>query len=586
MKRHLIQLRDAFKADTGDQDKILPPEETLRRVRKKLAAVDMDILDHTARIDTGRLDIPVFFSHAGADARRVTGDKKQMGKGGTPAQAEASAVMELVERYSFYQYFAAPPGVRIATAPELGESALAFDQIAASVHDTDEPDAAKAVFDLLPQRWAPAHDLTSDREVLVPVDWFFAINEFNGACAGNCMEEALCQGMSEVVERHVCAVIDRERPLLPGIDPDSVTDAVARGMIRKYRRAGISLHLHDFSLDTGIATVGALAWDGTTFPGSSEIVWTAGASPDPEKAVSRALSEIAQLAGDFNTDARYMASGLSKPGSLEEAARLAECSRMVSVPDLPDLSDPNIRIEAERLITASADAGRRVFFVNTTHPGLDIPAGWVLMPGARFRERAVHSSVGMFAARLAVERHGPEAAARLLDKMDGILPNRYYLYFQRGVILLASHGAEAALPLFRQALELGPPEQDLPAVLSCAGRCLSETGAHEDALQLLEQGLAADPGRTDILNQMGVCHFRMERYEKAIEVFERLLELNPASAIDRANIAVNRMRLGQTEAAITGFQTALAMDPGIGFARDFLERLLLENRAETTDGAS
>ena len=47
-------------------------------------------------------------------------------------------------------------------------------------------------------------------------------------------------------------------------------------MLQKYQRNGIQLYLSDFTLDTGIPTVGILAYDPATFPQTSEIVWTAG----------------------------------------------------------------------------------------------------------------------------------------------------------------------------------------------------------------------------------------------------------------------------------------------------------------------
>ena len=39
-----IVLKDAFKRFTLDQDKVLPPEETVRRFKRKLAKLDLDIL--------------------------------------------------------------------------------------------------------------------------------------------------------------------------------------------------------------------------------------------------------------------------------------------------------------------------------------------------------------------------------------------------------------------------------------------------------------------------------------------------------------------------------------------------------------
>ena len=104
-----LTLADAFKGYTYDLDKLLPPAETIARVKSRLAQVQLDILQETLRIDSGRLDIPVYLSLLGVDAQRVVPTKKQMGKGATPAQAEASALMELVERFSFFSYLAKGP---------------------------------------------------------------------------------------------------------------------------------------------------------------------------------------------------------------------------------------------------------------------------------------------------------------------------------------------------------------------------------------------------------------------------------------------------------------------------------------------
>ena len=80
-KRFHVLLEDATKGYTLDQDKIISPEETVKRFREKLAALDLDLLEETVRIDNGRLDIPVYFSICGEEAHEVIGTKKQMGKG-------------------------------------------------------------------------------------------------------------------------------------------------------------------------------------------------------------------------------------------------------------------------------------------------------------------------------------------------------------------------------------------------------------------------------------------------------------------------------------------------------------------------
>ena len=104
MKKKIITLRSCPKNYTYDQDKACSPRETVARFQERLQACRLDILQEIRRIDNGRLDIPVYFSLCGADARRIIGNKKQMGKGSTPEQAYASACMELGERFSFFSF--------------------------------------------------------------------------------------------------------------------------------------------------------------------------------------------------------------------------------------------------------------------------------------------------------------------------------------------------------------------------------------------------------------------------------------------------------------------------------------------------
>ncbi|RUM40969.1 MAG: hypothetical protein DSY80_09500, partial [Desulfocapsa sp.] len=104
LQKKIVELQDCFKTYTTDQDKAISPTETVARFKKKLEDLNLDILKEVRRIDNGRLGIPVYFSVCGEDARAMTGTKKQMGKGATPIQAQASACMELAERFSFFTF--------------------------------------------------------------------------------------------------------------------------------------------------------------------------------------------------------------------------------------------------------------------------------------------------------------------------------------------------------------------------------------------------------------------------------------------------------------------------------------------------
>lgn len=571
---HKIILKNAYKGYTLDQDKILTPEETVRRFKEKLKTVDLDILEETVRIDNGRLDIPVYFSVCGSDAEEIIGTKKQMGKGGTPEQSEASAVMELAERFSFFSFCKNDRNFFVEKYQNIKDRALPFEAVAESVHD-DSPDLGKSqeIFSNLPLKWTWAYNITKDKEVLIPFNWFFTINEFNGPSAGNCVEEAISQGICEVVERHVSSLISRNKIITPAIDSDSATDPLVREMIRKYKNIGTELFITDFSLDTGIPSVGVLAYDPSTFPEKSEIVWTAGTTPDPQKALSRALTEVAQLAGDFNSNSNYVASGLPKFNNLAEADFIIQPGNKISIANLPDLSHENIKVEVENCISALAKIDMDVILVNTTHAGLEIPAFYTIIPGAHFRERAVGTSVAMFSAKIIAESGNPAWAFNELSKIDRLIPDKYYIKFYLGLSSLSANEPLDALKYLENSLELEPNVEDIPSIYSYMGVCLRDLGKYKEALSVLKKGKQHDNERTDIHNLMGFCYFKLKEHEKAIDCFREVLRLDPTSAIDYANIASNYREMGKIEAAIDHYQLALELDPEIDFARENLKLL-------------
>jgi ribosomal protein S12 methylthiotransferase accessory factor len=344
-------------------------------------------------------------------------------------------------------------------------------------------------------------------------------------------------------------------------------------MIGKYRKTGINLFISDFSLEMGIPSIGVLAYDPSTFPERSEIVWTAGTTPDPEKALSRALTEVAQLAGDFDTPSKYVASGLPKLTRIEDAEFIINPGERIDIHTLPVLSNDNIKIEVENCISALAKKGLEVIVVDTKHPLLDIPAFYTIIPGAHFRERSLGTSVGMFSAKIIAENQPPHAALQELKKIERLLPKKYFIKFYLGSCHLALNDPVAALEYFTQSLELDPTEQDVPSIYSYMGVSFNEMGEYLKALDVLKKAEMYDNERTDIYNSMGFSHFKLKEHEQAIACFKKVLQIDPGSAIDYANIASNYRDMGQKEKAIHYYEMSLAIDPSIEFARENLSKL-------------
>jgi ribosomal protein S12 methylthiotransferase accessory factor len=482
--------------------------------------------------------------------------------------------MELAERFSFFSFCKNPENFFVEKYRNLKKNVIPFDMITQSVHDNSKDiDISKKIFEDLPLKWTKAFNLTRNQEILIPFNWFYTINEFNGPSAGNCVEEALSQGICEIVERHVSSIISQNHLKVPAIQPDSATDPMVREMIGKYRKTGINLFISDFSLEMGIPSIGVLAYDPSTFPERSEIVWTAGTTPDPEKALSRALTEVAQLAGDFDTPSRYVASGLPKLTRIEDAEFIIDPGERIDIHTLPVLSNDNIKIEVENCISALAKKGLEVIVVDTKHPLLDIPAFYTIIPGAHFRERSLGTSVGMFSAKIIAENQPPHAALQELKKIERLLPKKYFIKFYLGSCHLALNDPVAALEYFTQSLELDPTEQDVPSIYSYMGVSFNEMGEYLKALDVLKKAEMYDNERTDIYNSMGFSHFKLKEHEQAIACFKKVLQIDPGSAIDYANIASNYRDMGQKEKAIHYYEMSLAIDPSIEFARENLSKL-------------
>ncbi len=580
MKKNII-LKDCYKKYTYELDKVCSPQETIRRFHLRLADLNLDILKEVQRIDNGRLGIPVYFSVCGEDAEKTIGNKKQMGKGSTPEQAKASACMELAERFSFFAFMADESNFihdTWAGIKSAGYPVLTLDKWLLSVHDeTTSEEELEQLISNIPLRWVWAKNLNQDEEILLPFSWFYAINEFNGPAAGNSMEEAINQGVAEIVERHVCAEVSHGQLVTPGIDPESVQNPVARELLDKFSANGIKVYLNDFSLDTGIPTVAALCFDPATFPQSSEIVYTAGTTPDPEKSLIRALTEVAQLAGDFNSGSNYVASGLPKPLSMDEISYITSSQATVAIDTLPCLTDNNIRVEVENYVTQLAKKGMEVFMVDITHPELDIAAVYTIIPGCHFRERSRGQQAGLFIAKLIYEQLTDlkECEAQL-QRMKGILPQVYYLEFYLARNLMDRGLFDKAVTSFEKSLTMEPEEEDIPYIYSYLGDCLKELERFNEAITVIEKGRLYDDERPDFHNILGVCYFKTGRYQDAIKRFHRAVDLNPASAIDYANLGINYKKAGKIKEAVKYLELAVSLDSELDFAAINLLELLAE----------
>ena len=570
-----MRLGDSFKESGLSFDKVRTPEETLEWAMERFSSLGRPVLEEVKRVDKGRLGIPVFVSRYHPEASVVTGTKKQMGKGVTEAQAKASAVMEIAERYSLFR-FVEDSDFYIAPFSGVDGNRFSFEHLLKAVHfKGDLTQEEKGFLKGFPQGWIRGLRLPEDSECFVPFSWMWPIFEYNGSAAGNSLEEASVQAICEVVERHVCSVISYNFIRTPTIDLDSVEDDQLKKLIERFRSRGINLVLKDFSLGLGIPTVGALAWDPSTYPERSEIVYTAGTSTSPERAAVRAITEVAQLAGDFDTEGRYLESGLPKFATLEEAGYVLNSDEVRRLSELPDCSSRNFRQEVELLVRALESAGLPVYLADVTERELGIPVVYAMIPGSHFRDRTLNLDLAFHMARIAATGGilDPFEAIDVLEGLGNVYPDRFDISFYMGHLLESTGDLEGAVERYQQALSLSPPETELPSLYCNLGNCFRQLGRLDDAVEQLEKAKKLNPGLKEIHNILGTCLYQMGRYAEAIECFEQAISIDPGSAIDYANIGSNLRRLGIIPAAIKWYRMALELDPTIDWARQHLFEL-------------
>lgn len=286
-----MQLQRCPKVSPDTGIRTILPKDTLDRVMPLLPKAGMKDLEDITQVDN--IGIPVYsISRPGASQGAVN---NYNGKGPTPEQAMASAVMEAMERYS-------------AERQDRDQVIYGTVREAADVGPTLDPKEM-----IIPMRflhyiddavlgWCTGYDLFKGEEVWVPANAvyhpYFADGDMqifryhtNGIAAGNTIEEAILHALLELVERDAWSIFEfRELPA-----PDVVVEegSICHQLIGKFRQGGVEIHLKDLTTDIGIPTIGAAADDVATKDPELLSIGV-GTHLNPEIAAVRAITEAAQ----------------------------------------------------------------------------------------------------------------------------------------------------------------------------------------------------------------------------------------------------------------------------------------------------
>lgn len=432
-----FHLRNAKKySNNGDllSSRVRSVEDTLSLIEPLCQKIGVTRISNITNMD--RLYIPNYVSilPGTEDTIWVYG-----GKGPTNAHAKASALMESIERYC---------SLSSKSSKNLVQGS--YTQLSKHYNKVIHPDEVvepvkRTYHEEIIIDYLPGFDLLKREEVLVPAELVFSryspkppsVNAFlyshtNGLASGNVLEEAICHGLCEVIERdavsmaHLCAssipfsILERimntftkvpnnksEFNQVTGCDfiddssifPDVNISQIAKEfnplklLTDRFSDAGISLLVKDITQeDIGIPTfvASSIEWITDDY-GYFAIGY--GTHLDSRVALIRAITELSQTrAGDIqgsrddlkkiryrDNDGIYKRKWQFMPATSPSSKKV---NNTIMFSEIRSYVLDDIREEIEFILSRLKQSGlKRAIFVDLTDPNIGIPVVRVLVPG-------------------------------------------------------------------------------------------------------------------------------------------------------------------------------------------------------------
>jgi len=156
-----------------------------------------------------------------------------------------------------------------------------------------------------------------------------------------------------------------------------------------------------------------------------------------------------------------------------------------------------------------------------------------------------------------------EEASKVYDSAIALLgePQRgqWLVYFARGITHEREDRWDQAEADFRVALNLNPGQ---PQVLNYLGYSFVEKGINlDEALEMIEQAVAANPDSGYIVDSLGWVQFRLGQYSDAVGNLERATELEPVDPIVNDHLGDAYWAVGRKIEAEFQWKRALSFDP-------------------------
>jgi ribosomal protein S12 methylthiotransferase accessory factor len=328
-------------------------------------------------------------------------DRGCAGKGCSDDQAKVSALGEALERFSGV---CQGDEARVrATTEGLGQQAVRLAELlnfSEEQYRNRPPEVKAATAALNVRRWVPeplaptteidwayGWSLTRNERRYVPFAYCYAEApeesgtafchaEGNGVAAGTCPEEALLQGLFELVERDAAGIWWYNRIPRPRFDLASFRDSFIEALMADYARLGWTVWVLDLTHDLGIPVAAAIAHQ----PREDRFVIGFGCHLDARLAVKRALTELNQLFDpEGASKSPWEAAGVPSRGYI-----IGDCdSAPTSVCEGPSNLGGDLRAAVDFCIQRLHQAGLELVVVNKTRPDIGLNVVQAIVPGLR-----------------------------------------------------------------------------------------------------------------------------------------------------------------------------------------------------------
>jgi ribosomal protein S12 methylthiotransferase accessory factor len=339
--------------------------------------------------------------------------RRSGGKGKSVEQARASALAESLERYCGV-FDGTEPRIR-ASFVTLGGAAIhpnacmgysvrqyaerqSHNSRGHKAHWVPEPFREDAEIE-----WTPLWSLSAEEPRFLPTSYcyygyrspdpLFARANSNGCAAGSVIEEAVLQGLLELIERDAVALWWYNRLRRRAVDLESVDDAYVSGLIRHYGKLRRDLWALDVTSDLGIPTFAAISK--RVDKAEEDVIYGFGAHLDPHVALVRAFTELNQ-----SLEAVPIVTGPASAQTYrgdEDAVhwwrtvRTAEAVYLVPDPeatprrlkDFAKLASDDLRQDILTCSESAAKRGIEILVLDQTRPDVGFPVVRVVAPGLR-----------------------------------------------------------------------------------------------------------------------------------------------------------------------------------------------------------